>query len=67
MVEDLHWIDPNSEEMLRSLGDALPERCVLLPCTCRTGYMPAWHEHACHRRLELDPLSAADSAKLTSA
>ena len=37
MVEDPHWIDSNSAEMLRSLVDALPERRVQLLCTCRSG------------------------------
>ena len=38
VVEDLHWIDPASEEFLGFLADAVPTTRALLVCSHRPGY-----------------------------
>ncbi|MBI2963957.1 MAG: AAA family ATPase, partial [Deltaproteobacteria bacterium] len=64
LVEDLQWVDPSSEEALRSVIDALAERRVLVVCTHRTGYVPSWHGRTFYQRLALEPLSMEESARM---
>ena len=45
-VEDLHWIDPTSEEWLASLVERLGGVPVLLLATYRPGYQPPWLGHS---------------------
>ena len=41
-AEDLHWIDPTSEEWLASLVESLAPIPLLLLTTYRPGYRPLW-------------------------
>jgi DNA-binding winged helix-turn-helix (wHTH) protein/class 3 adenylate cyclase len=41
-MEDLHWIDPTSEEFFASLVEGLAGAAILMLCTYRPGYRPAW-------------------------
>jgi len=44
-VEDLHWIDPTSEEFFRLAGArCLPGAALLFLGTYRPGYRPRWLE-----------------------
>jgi transcriptional regulator with AAA-type ATPase domain/tetratricopeptide (TPR) repeat protein len=64
IVEDLHWIDKTSEELLASLADIMVKTRVLLLTTCRPGYQPPWtgRSHATH--MALGPLSTDQSRRL---
>jgi adenylate cyclase len=64
LVEDLQWIDPSSEEALRSLVDVIGDHRVLLVCTYRAGYSPPWHDRSFHQRLALEPLSQAEAGRM---
>lgn len=46
VVEDLHWMDPSTEELLGHIVDELPELRMLLVCTARPEYHPptSWAE-----------------------
>jgi predicted ATPase len=66
-VEDLHWIDPTSEEFVTMLVDALPGAAVLLLATYRPGYRTPWVEKSYTTQLSLPPLSATDSAHVVQA
>ena len=61
MIEDLHWIDQASEELLASLVDGLPGAAVLLVVTYRPGYEPPWANRSFATQLSLPPLSNEDS------
>jgi tetratricopeptide (TPR) repeat protein len=67
LVEDLHWIDAQSEEALAALVDAIAGAPVLLVLTYRPGYASALGERSCCSRLALDPLPPGESAALASA
>ena len=41
-VENLHWIDPTSEEWLTALVERLAGAAILVLVTYRPGYRPAW-------------------------
>jgi tetratricopeptide (TPR) repeat protein len=66
-IEDLHWIDPTSEEFVTTLVDALPGAPVLLLATYRPGYRPSWMEKSYTTQLPVPPLSATDSAQVVHA
>jgi DNA-binding NtrC family response regulator/tetratricopeptide (TPR) repeat protein len=64
-VEDLHWIDQVSEELVASLVDGLPGAAVLVVVTHRSGYEPPWANRSFATRLSLPPLSNEDSLAVT--
>ncbi len=63
-VEDLHWIDQASEELLASLVNTLDRARVLFVATHRPGYEPPWAKKSFATRLSLPPLSDEDSLKV---
>ncbi len=67
LIEDLHWIDPASEEYLTYVVDALAGARVLLLCTYRPGYRPVLGERSYITRLALQPLSSEQTAALAAA
>ena len=66
-VEDLHWIDPTSEELLASLVEGLPGAAILVLATYRPGYRPPWLEKSYATQLTVPPLSAQDSVQVVQA
>jgi adenylate cyclase len=64
LVEDLQWVDRNSEELLRSLVDSLAGYPVLLVCAYRPGYTPGWEDRSFHQRLMVNPLSPDETADM---
>ncbi|HLK09824.1 MAG TPA: adenylate/guanylate cyclase domain-containing protein [Candidatus Binatia bacterium] len=67
VVEDLHWIDPASDDFLAYVADALATARVLLLCTYRPGYRPALAERSYVTRLALQPLTPAETTTLAGA
>jgi adenylate cyclase len=67
VLEDLQWIDRQSEEAMAALVDAFGGQRVLLVCTYRAGYAPPWRDRSYHLRLTLDPLSAGETAQMVAA
>ena len=66
VVEDLHWIDKTSEEVLLHLADSLPAAQVLLLVTYRPGYENSFGERTYTTRLGLRTLSDHDSLGLAA-
>jgi DNA-binding winged helix-turn-helix (wHTH) protein/tetratricopeptide (TPR) repeat protein len=64
VVEDLHWIDPTSEEFLLTLIERLVGARVMLLATHRPGYRTPWIDRSYVTQITLSPLAAADSAQL---
>ena len=60
-IEDLHWMDPTSEECLASLVETLAAEPILLLTTYRPGYRPPWIQRPNLTQLALPPLSPEDS------
>jgi class 3 adenylate cyclase/DNA-binding winged helix-turn-helix (wHTH) protein/tetratricopeptide (TPR) repeat protein len=60
-VENLHWIDPTSEEWLASLVERLGDTPVFLLATYRPGYQPPWIRHSAATQMALPRLSPSDS------
>jgi adenylate cyclase len=66
-IEDLQWIDRNSEDLFASVIDALPGHRVMIVTTYRPGYVPPWHDRAFHQRLTVDALGDDETLAMLSA
>ena len=64
VVEDAHWIDPTSRELLDLCVDRIREHPVLLIVTCRTGFGLAWVDAPHATTLNLKPIGAEDAELL---
>jgi class 3 adenylate cyclase/tetratricopeptide (TPR) repeat protein len=56
-LEDLHWVDPTSEELLALVVEGLFAAPVLLVATYRSGYRPPWIEKSYSTQIPLARLS----------
>jgi DNA-binding NtrC family response regulator/tetratricopeptide (TPR) repeat protein len=65
VIEDLHWIDRASEELVASIVDGLPGAAVLFVVTYRPGYEPPWANKSFATQLSLPPLSDEDGLAVT--
>jgi class 3 adenylate cyclase len=63
-VEDLHWIDSASEELLGKIIDSKSELRLLVITTRRPEYSPPWLDSAIATKLPLEPLPAGDIRRL---
>ncbi len=64
LVEDAHWVDPTTQELLGLLIDRLGDRRVLLLITHRPEFTPPWGTPAHLTRLTINRLSARACAGL---
>ena len=62
VIEDLHWIDTASEEVLVRLVDSIPTARVMLVFTYRPGYRHPFGDRSYHTRLTLQALSEDEMA-----
>jgi len=63
-IEDLHWIDKNSEELLTRLIEGVANTKILLLCLYRPEYRHRWVELSYYQRLGLTQLTPKSSAEL---
>ena len=64
VLEDLHWIDPESEECLAFLAEAVAGARILLVCSHRPGYRHPFGDRSYHVRVTIEPLSQAETEEL---
>jgi class 3 adenylate cyclase/tetratricopeptide (TPR) repeat protein len=55
-IDDLHWIDPPSEDYLCWLADVESELPILAVCAYRPHYVPPWAERSNVTEIRLEPL-----------
>ena len=60
-AEDVHWIDPTSEEWLIALIERLAGVPILLLMSYRAGYHPAWIGKSYATQLALQRLTVDES------
>ena len=63
-VEDLHWIDPASQDFLRYLAENSTRAAVLVLVTHRPGYAPPWADRSYYSPIALAPLSEGESERV---
>ncbi len=64
VIEDLHWIDPPSAELLSLVIESVPEHRLLLVLTHRPDHVPPFGERPFYTRLALEPLSERDTIEV---
>jgi len=67
IIEDLHWIDESSREMLELAVTELCAEPVMLVITHRPDYEPSWHTRAAFTQLNLHALSDDDTTAIIRA
>jgi predicted ATPase len=67
LLEDLHWIDGASEELLSRLVATKDNFPLLIIHTCRPEYRAPWKPHQNVNEIRLEPLSAADTSQIIRA
>jgi class 3 adenylate cyclase/tetratricopeptide (TPR) repeat protein len=66
-IEDLHWIDQTSEELLSFLIEGLPAARMLVLLTYRSGYRPPWIEKSYATQISLPRLTDAECQRVAEA
>jgi class 3 adenylate cyclase/tetratricopeptide (TPR) repeat protein len=64
VLEDLHWVNKTSEELLSFLAEHAPEARILMLATYRPGYRPPWIDKSYAGQAPLQPLSRDDSLQV---
>jgi class 3 adenylate cyclase len=67
VIEDLHWIDSVSEELLGKIVDSESKRKLLLLTTHRPEFAPPWLGRAGAAQLHLEPLPVGEIRRLVQA
>lgn len=67
LYEDLHWIDPSSEELLSLLIDRMDHMRVMVLGTYRPEYSPRWYGQPKVTTLSLSKLGTQDTRQLLAA
>jgi class 3 adenylate cyclase/tetratricopeptide (TPR) repeat protein len=67
VVEDLHWIDSETQALLDSLVEGLPSAAMLLAVNYRPEYRHGWGGKTFYRQLRIDPLPPESAEALLSA
>ena len=65
-IEDLHWVDKTSEELLTALAGSVAGAAVLVLGTYRPGYRPPWMDQSYATQIPIRPLSAEDSRSVVA-
>jgi predicted ATPase/class 3 adenylate cyclase len=66
VVEDLHWIDPSSLDLLTQLIEHVPRTRQLVVLSFRPEFKPPWPEGPGLERLDLNRLDRAASARIVT-
>jgi class 3 adenylate cyclase len=67
MIEDLHWVDSASEELLGKIVENQAMLRLLLLLTRRPEYVPPWLDHSAITKVLLQPLPIGDIRRLIRA
>ena len=66
IVEDLHWTDPSTLELLNLVLDQTPTASLLVLLTCRSHFQPAWHHRSYLTEMTLNHLSHAQVEQIVT-
>ncbi|MCX4247186.1 adenylate/guanylate cyclase domain-containing protein [Paraliomyxa miuraensis] len=67
VLEDVHWIDPSTLDLVKLLVTRLPERRVMVLMTARPVFQSPWTDDERVHELRLRPFSGEDSRALVLA
>ena len=66
IVEDLHWTDPSTLELLNLVLDQTPTASMLVLLTCRPHFQPAWHHRSYLTEMTVNRLYHAQAAQIVN-
>jgi predicted ATPase len=66
IVEDLHWTDPTTLELLNLVLDQTPTAAMLVLLTCRPTFQPSWHHRSYMTEMTLHRLSYAQVEQIVT-
>jgi predicted ATPase len=66
MLEDLHWTDPSTLELLNLVIEHIPTAAVLVLLTCRPTFQPSWHHRSYITQMTLNHLSYAQAEQIVT-
>src|SRR5262249_50728111 len=66
IVEDLHWTDPTTLELLNLVIDQTPTASMLVLLTCRPHFQPAWHHRSYLTEITVNRLSPAQVEQIVT-
>jgi predicted ATPase len=66
IVEDLHWTDPSTLELLNLVIDQTPTASLLVLLTCRPHFQPAWHHRSYLTEITVNRLSHAQGEQIVT-
>src|SRR5215469_12375659 len=67
IVEDLHWIDDESQGVLNTLVDSIANARVLVLVNYRPEYSHRWGTRTYYTQLRLDPLGSESAGEMLTA
>jgi len=67
VIEDLHWVDSETEAMLGSMLEGLPSARIMMLLTYRPEYRPPWPARPHVASIVLEPLAPASAMALLDA
>jgi DNA-binding NtrC family response regulator/tetratricopeptide (TPR) repeat protein len=67
VIEDLHWIDTETQALLDRLVESLPSARALLLCSYRPEYQHGWGSRTYYTQLRIDPLPPERAGALLDA
>jgi class 3 adenylate cyclase/predicted ATPase len=67
LVEDLHWLDRETEAWLHVLSERVAAAHILLLVNYRPEYRHGWHRKTYYTQLRLDPLGREEAHELLTA
>ena len=65
IVEDLHWTDPTTLELLNLLIDQIPTASILTVLTCRPTFQPGWSHRSYLTEITVNRLSQNYTERMT--
>ena len=66
ILEDLHWTDPTTLEMLNLVIDQIPTAALFALFTCRSHFQPAWHHRSYLTEITVNRLSHVQVAQIVN-
>jgi class 3 adenylate cyclase/predicted ATPase len=66
ILEDLHWTDPSTLDLLGLLLDQTPTAALLVLLTCRPHFQPSWHHRSYITEMTLTHLSPAQVEQIVT-
>ena len=67
LVEDLHWIDPETQQFLDTLANSLGAHRLLLLATYRPEYQHSWTSKSYYTQIRINPLGETNAHEMLDA